>query len=70
MVKLVDGVPKVNGLSDLSGKRIVDVKGKSPTDDGLQFVTNSCTGVRFKDYTVVVPVDSGNDAAMEMLMKE
>ncbi len=54
IVKL-DGnsTPLVLGNDDLSGKRVVDVKGWAPTEDGMYFVTNSCTGKKFKDFTIV-----------------
>jgi hypothetical protein len=70
-----DGTPKVDGNSDLSGLRVVDVGGWVPTADGLMYVKNQCTGKKLapkcskpggKDcYTLVV--GDGNDKAMEML---
>ena len=42
-----DGKPIVDPTSDLSGKRVVDVKGWAPTADGLHLVTNWCTGKRY-----------------------
>jgi len=70
-----DGRPKVDGNSDLSGKKIVDVGGWVPTADGLGFVENKCTGKKYASkckeaggsdcYTLLV--GEGNDAAMKML---
>jgi hypothetical protein len=70
-----DGTPKVDGLSNLAGKTIVDVGGWMPTADGLMFVENKCTGQKYaprcstagcsEGYTLVV--GEGNDAAMKML---
>jgi len=70
-----NGNPKVDGLSDLSGKRVVDVGGWVPTADGLMFVVNKCTGKQYAGkcsqaggtdcYTLLV--GDGNDAAMKML---
>jgi len=54
-------------MSDLSGKKIVDVAGWAPTADGLSLVTNWCTGNRYTGYEVLTPSTEGNDAAMEML---
>jgi len=62
-----DGKPVLDPLSDLSGKKIVDVKGWAPTADGLSLVTNWCTGSRYSGYTVLTPTEDGNDAAMTML---
>jgi len=62
-----DGKPLIDPMSDLSGKRIVDVSGWAPTADGLSLVNNHCTGSRFTDFTVLTPSESGNDAAMRML---
>ena len=66
MTLLQDGVPKVNGLSDLSGLTIIDVGGWAPTADGLGYVKNKCTDESYSsNYTLVV--GDGNDAAMKML---
>jgi len=71
-----DGTPKVNGLSDLAGLKVVDVGGWVPTADGLMYVENKCTGKKYAPkcpegeygvecYTLLV--GDGNDAAMKML---
>ena len=66
MTLLQDGVPKVNGLSDLSGLKIIDVGGWAPTADGLGYVKNKCTDQGYSsNYTLLV--GEGNDAAMTML---
>ncbi|KAK1741847.1 hypothetical protein QTG54_007420 [Skeletonema marinoi] len=64
-----DGKPKVTGLSDLSGKTLIDVGGWAPTSDGLSIVTNKCTSEKYSpDYEVVVANgDIANDVAMQML---
>jgi len=63
-----DGKPVIDPMSDLSGKKIVDVSGWAPTADGLSLVNNHCTNSRFTGFTVLTPTTSGNDAAMTMLM--
>jgi hypothetical protein len=72
-----DGVPKLSGLDTLAGKKIVDVAGWVPTADGLMYVQNQCTKSKYAPkctepggtdcYTLLVPSESGNDAAMKML---
>jgi len=62
-----DGKPILDPMSDLSGKKIVDVKGWAPTADGLSLVTNWCTGNRYTGYEILTPEEDGNDAAMTML---
>ncbi|KAJ1444601.1 hypothetical protein M885DRAFT_594199 [Pelagophyceae sp. CCMP2097] len=62
-----DGVPAVSGMSDLSGKTIVDVIGWAPTADGLALVTNQCTGEPFTEYTIISPTvvtGEANDNAL------
>ena len=63
----VDGTPVISPMSDLSGVKVVDVRGWAPTADGLTLVTNACNGKRFSGYTLVEPADDGNDAAMALL---
>lgn len=63
-----DGKPVLSPTSNLSGKKIVDVKGWAPTVDGLSFVKNSCTGKPFSGFETIVPDVSGNDAALEYLL--
>jgi hypothetical protein len=70
-----DGTPLVDGLSNLAGKKVVDVGGWVPTADGLMYVENKCTGQKYAPkcseaggadcYTLLV--GDGNDAAMKML---
>ncbi|CAE7659804.1 unnamed protein product [Symbiodinium sp. CCMP2592] len=63
---LENGMPKLDGHSDLNGKTIVDVGGWAPTADGLDFVTNKCLNQKYSsNYTLVV--GNGNDEAMTML---
>lgn len=62
------GKPEFNGNHDLAGKTIVDVRGWAPTEDGLKFVKNSCTGKHFGNFNMVIPEENGNDAAMRMLL--
>lgn len=62
-----DGKPVIDPKSDLSGKKIVDVKGWAPTADGLSLVKNWCTGKRYEGFQIVTPAEDGNDAAMTML---
>jgi hypothetical protein len=66
----VNGKPTVNPHSDLSGLRVVDVSGWAPTADGLMYVTNTCTGKHYTNYTMIIPNNQGrnaNDVAMQML---
>ena len=64
----VDGTPVVSPTDNLAGKRIVDVAGWAPTPEGIAIVANPCTGERYTGYKVLVPPESGNDAAMRMLL--
>mmetsp|Transcript_72884 Transcript_72884/g.128742 ORF Transcript_72884/g.128742 Transcript_72884/m.128742 type:complete len:340 (+) Transcript_72884:74-1093(+) len=66
LTMLVDGKPKVDGLSDLDGVTIVDVAGWAPTADTIAYVTNKCTRESYSpNYEMVF--GSGNDASMQML---
>jgi len=57
---------KVTGLSDLKGMTVVDVGGWAPTADGLGYVTNKCTGVKYSsDYNLTV--GPSNDESLKML---
>jgi hypothetical protein len=47
-----DGKPEISPKSDLSGIRIVDVTGWAPTEDGLAFVSNDCTGEEFFNWNM------------------
>jgi len=70
-----DGTPKVDGLSNLAGKTVVDVGGWAPTADTIAFVENKCTGEQYASmctesggtdcYTLTT--GEGNDASMKML---
>lgn len=42
-----DGTPKVNGLNDLAGKRVMDVGGWAPTQDTFALMNNHCTGQKY-----------------------
>merc|ERR1719343_778091 len=72
LTRLVDGVPVVNGLSDLAGKKIAEVTGWAPTPDTLALSTNKCTGQPFEDYEIISPeVPEGanaNDVSMVLLL--
>lgn len=63
-----DGKPELSPTSNLSGKKIVDVKGWAPTADGLSFVRNSCNGEQVTGFKIIVPAVSGNDAALKYLL--
>lgn len=64
------GVPEIKGTDDLTGKTIADVRGWAPTDDGLGFVKNTCTGKIFGKFKMLVPEESGNDVAMRLMMEK
>lgn len=72
ITRLVDGVPHIDGNSNLMGKNIVDVTGWAPTSDTLGIVTNQCTQARFEGFTMLTPASvegqSPNDVAMDYLM--
>jgi hypothetical protein len=59
--KLTNGVAALSGLSDLSGKTIVDVTGWAPTADTVHFVKNQCTQMPFKDFTII----QGDDVTLD-----
>jgi hypothetical protein len=70
ITRLVNGVPVVSPSSNLTGVKVVDVKGWAPTQDNLQIARNSCDGDKPFDYGNIVFVDpgaSGNKAAMAAL---
>lgn len=48
-----DGKPEVSSYHDLSGLTVVDVARWAPTEDGLAFVNNDCTGGKFDGWTMV-----------------
>ena len=62
-----DGKPVLSPLSNLEGVKIADVVGWAPTADTLEFLTNSCTGERYSDYMLILPMQ-GNDAALKELL--
>ena len=66
---LDEGKPKVTGLSDLSGKTIIDVAGWAPTADALGIVVNQCTNENYSEDFELVSADGdiANDVAMQML---
>merc|ERR1712187_125661 len=72
LTRLVNGVPVINGLSDLAGKKIAEVTGWAPTPDTLALSTNKCTGKPFHGYEIISPeVPEGanaNDVSMELLL--
>lgn len=71
MVRLdSSGRPEIKGNDDLSGKIIADVRGWAPTDDGLGFVKNPCTGNFFGKFKMLIPEEEGNDAAMKKMLVE
>lgn len=65
----VTGKPVISSMSDLDGVTVVDVRGWAPTGDTLGFVENTCTGKPFKGFKIVQPDESGNDAALRMLLE-
>lgn len=70
LVRLVNGIPVVDGSSNLKDKKIVDVTGWAPTSDTLVTVKNSCTNGNFAGFTMITPPssDTPNDDAMTMLL--
>merc|ERR1712048_1376182 len=72
ITRLVDGVPHVNGLSDLAGKKVAEVTGWAPTPDTLALSTSKCTGKPFRGYEMISPVvpdgANANDVSMKMLL--
>jgi len=71
LTRLDNGVPAVDGSSNLSGITVVDVVGWAPTSDTLSLNTNGCTGETFTGFTTIDPtVDTGraNDDALQTLL--
>jgi len=70
--RLVDGIPEVNGLSDLSGKTVAEVTGWAPTPDTLALSTNKCNMKPFVNFTIISPPvpthANANDVALKMLL--
>eukprot|EP00241_Pyramimonas_parkeae_P005279 CAMPEP_0114252418 /NCGR_PEP_ID=MMETSP0058-20121206/15826_1 /TAXON_ID=36894 /ORGANISM="Pyramimonas parkeae, CCMP726" /LENGTH=358 /DNA_ID=CAMNT_0001366351 /DNA_START=185 /DNA_END=1261 /DNA_ORIENTATION=- len=48
-----DGTPEIDGNHNLAGKKVVHISGWAPTEDGLAYVQNACTGEPFTGYTMV-----------------
>merc|ERR1719464_671727 len=67
-----DGLPEiVDGMDDLCGKLIVDVKGWAPTADTIAYVENKCTGELYSDGMHIIPNWEGannNEEALKMVM--
>lgn len=66
-----NGNPAIDGNSDLSGVKVVDVVGFAPTMDNLALLNNFCTGGKFLDYEFVVapePTEFPNDDALRVLL--
>merc|ERR1712187_91572 len=72
LTRLVNGVPVVNGLSDLAGKKIAEVTGWAPTPDTLALSFNKCTGQAFDGYEIISPEApegaNANDVSMKLLL--
>merc|ERR1719464_395090 len=73
IVKLnADGLPEiVDGMDDLCGKLVVDVKGWAPTADTIAFVENKCLGELYSDGLHIIPNWEGannNEEALKMVM--
>jgi hypothetical protein len=71
LTRLENGVPVVDGNSNLSNVSIVDVIGYAPTEDNLALVTNQCTGQKFANYNVIGPDTVSNfppDDALKTLL--
>lgn len=67
LTRLENGVPVIDGNSDLSGVKVADVVGWAPTADNLAIVTNKCTGEPFAGYELISP-DGENDGALQALL--
>jgi hypothetical protein len=71
LTRLENGVPVVDGNSDLSNVTVVDVIGFAPPDDNLALVTNQCTGQKFTNYNIIGPDTVSNfppDDALKTLL--
>lgn len=68
LARLKDGKPEFSGMDDMTGKKIADVRGWAPTDDGMQFNNNTCTGKPFGKFDMIIPEVSGNDHALGLLL--
>mmetsp|Transcript_11306 Transcript_11306/g.21536 ORF Transcript_11306/g.21536 Transcript_11306/m.21536 type:complete len:398 (+) Transcript_11306:220-1413(+) len=64
-----DGAPEIDGNHNLNGTKIVHVNSWAPTEDGLGFVQNQCTGERFSGYTMIPSsAENPNDDALGKLL--
>merc|ERR1719464_277852 len=67
-----DGLPEiVDGMDDLCGKLIVDVKGWAPTLDTIVYIENKCTRELYSEGLQIIPNWDGannNEEALNMVM--
>jgi len=69
LTRLVNGVPVINGKSNLNGVKIIDVTGWAPTADTLAIVTNTCTGAKFTGFVMSQSTTATpNDDALSKLL--
>jgi hypothetical protein len=72
LVKLANGKPTIDGMNDMSGKKVIDVTGWAPTSDTLALVENKCTGERFTGFEMITPDSvigaNQNDVALEYVL--
>ena len=68
LCRMTNGVPAVDGNSNLSGLKIADVNGWAPTADTLQLLSNPCTDELFSGFELVIPDETTNDAALALLL--
>jgi len=66
LTMLADGVPRVNGFSDLQDKVVININGESPPPESLSLLDNKCTGQSFASNTTILSVE-GNDRSMQAL---
>ena len=68
------GKPVLTGNDPLSNKKVADVRGWAPEEDGLQYVTNTCTGAAFDFANIEMTSPGGfdgkniNDVAITQLL--
>jgi len=68
-----NGLPVIDGRSNLAGVNVVDVTGWAPTADTLAIGMNDCTNERFAGFNMLPPLEaeegkSPNDVALEALL--
>ncbi|CAB9520766.1 expressed unknown protein [Seminavis robusta] len=71
LTRLENGVPVIDGNSNLDGVKITTVVGFAPTEDNLAIVTNQCTGEPYSGYEWVEPsftTDYPNDDALRTVL--